>query len=139
MSVEVAPGLEEVAADPDRLDQVLNNLVSNAIKFTQAGGRIALRAYPDPEAGFAVIQVVDNGPGIAAEHLPHLFERFYRVTGTKVAGTGLGLAISQKLVEAMGGKIGVISQPGKGSTFWFTLPYARRPAPEAPPRPEARP
>ncbi|MDB5101921.1 MAG: histidine kinase [Cyanobacteria bacterium RYN_339] len=121
--VEVAPDLALAWADPHRLDQVLNNLLSNAIKFTPRGGRIWLRAAPD-DAGGVIVQVVDTGRGVAAEHLPHLFERFYRVPGAQAPGTGLGLAISQKLVEAMGGRIGVLSEPGHGSTFWFTLPAA---------------
>jgi signal transduction histidine kinase len=124
LTTDIAPGLPLVEADPARLDQVLNNLVSNAIKFTPEEGHIALRAYPAPDGHSAVVQVIDDGPGIAPEHLPHLFERFYRVPGTKATGTGLGLAISKGLVEAMGGRIGVLSELGEGSTFWFTLPFA---------------
>jgi signal transduction histidine kinase len=118
--VEAPADLPPVWADPHRLDQVLNNLLSNAIKFTPKGGRIWLRAARDGDG--VVVQVVDTGVGVPAESLPHLFERFYRVPGSTAPGTGLGLAISQKLVEAMGGRIGVLSEPGKGSTFWFTLP-----------------
>jgi signal transduction histidine kinase len=139
MVVEVDGGLPLLLADPARVDQVLNNLVSNAIKFTPAGGHLALRAYPSPDGGGAVVQVIDDGPGIAPEHLPHLFERFYRVPGATAGGTGLGLAISKGLVEAMNGTIGVISEPGCGTTFWFTLPYAAtlRPAGAVPGEPEA--
>jgi signal transduction histidine kinase len=118
--VEVARDLPLAWADPHRLDQVLNNLMSNAIKYTPRGGRIWLRAVPDGRG--VLVQVIDTGHGIAAEHLPHLFERFYRVPGAQAPGTGLGLAISKKLVEAMGGQIGVLSEPHRGSTFWFTLP-----------------
>ncbi|MNS22231.1 Alkaline phosphatase synthesis sensor protein PhoR [compost metagenome] len=124
MVVEVDGDLPLLLADPARVDQVLNNLVSNAIKFTPAGGHLALRAYPAPDGGGAVVQVIDDGPGIAPEHLAHLFERFYRVPGSAAGGTGLGLAISKGLVEAMNGTIGVISEPGRGTTFWFTLPFA---------------
>jgi signal transduction histidine kinase len=131
MTVEAAPHLAAVFADPGRLDQVLNNLVSNAIKFTPRGGHLALRAYPAPGGQAAVVQVIDDGAGIPAEHLPHLFERFYRVPGSQAPGTGLGLAISKGLVEAMGGTIGVISEPGQGSTFWFTLPFVGAAPPPA--------
>jgi signal transduction histidine kinase len=133
MTVEAAPQLGAIFADPGRLDQVLNNLVSNAIKFTPPGGHLALRAYPAPGGQTAVVQVIDDGAGIPAEHLPHLFERFYRVPGSQAPGTGLGLAISKGLIEAMGGTIGVISEPGQGSTFWFTLPFvAAAPSTAAP-------
>ncbi|MFN3432466.1 MAG: sensor histidine kinase, partial [Candidatus Sericytochromatia bacterium] len=130
MVVEVDDALPPLLADPARVDQVLNNLVSNAIKFTPEGGHLALRAHPAPDGSGAVVQVIDDGPGIAAEHLPNLFERFYRVPGTTAGGTGLGLAISKGLVEAMDGTIGVISEPGRGTTFWFTLPFlaSERPA-----------
>jgi signal transduction histidine kinase len=129
MTVEAVPQLAAVLADPGRLDQVLNNLVSNAIKFTPRGGHLAMRAYPAPGGQAAVVQVIDDGAGIPAEHLPHLFERFYRVPGSQAPGTGLGLAISKGLVEAMGGTIGVISEAGQGSTFWFTLPFVAAAAP----------
>jgi signal transduction histidine kinase len=124
VSLVVEPGraLGPGWADPGRLDQILTNLVSNAIKFTPAGGRIRLRAHRAPDKASIVVEVVDTGPGIPADALSKLFQRFYRVEGTTAPGTGLGLAISRKLVEAMGGTIGVLSEVGRGSTFWFTIP-----------------
>lgn len=129
VTLTLAPDLQPAVADPARLEQILNNLLSNAIKFTPEGGRIELRAYTSDGGREAVVEVIDSGIGIAPEHLAHLFERFYRVKGTNKPGTGLGLPISKKLVEAMGGRIGVISEVGRGSTFWFTLPLMRAGAP----------
>ena len=111
-------------ADRDRLIQVITNLVSNAIKFTERGGeaRVAIRA----ENGFACVEVQDTGRGIPPEDLPRIFERFYRVKahGVERPGTGLGLPISRELVELQGGKIWVTSEVGVGSTFTFTVPMA---------------
>lgn len=109
-------------ADPVRVEQVLTNLVSNAIKFTPRGARIRLTVHAAPDGETLVVQVIDSGPGIAPEALGKLFTRFYRVEGTTAPGTGLGLSIAKRLVEAMGGQIGVVSEVGQGSTFWFTLP-----------------
>ncbi|MFN3430127.1 MAG: sensor histidine kinase, partial [Candidatus Sericytochromatia bacterium] len=97
--------------------------IGNALKFTPEHGRITVTATADGEA--ARVAVSDTGPGIAPTHVPHLFDRFYQAdpgTTRKTGGTGLGLAISKALVEAHGGQIGVLSEPGAGSTFWFTLP-----------------
>jgi signal transduction histidine kinase len=127
-SLAVAPDLPPATADPRRLDQILNNLLSNAIKFTAPGGSVVLQANHSSDHDEILVQVVDTGRGIAPEHMAHLFERFYRVPGSNDApGTGLGLAISRKLVEAMGGRMGVLSEVGKGSTFWFTLPLSLLP------------
>ncbi len=115
-----------VLADPARLRQVLTNLLGNAIKFTQKG-EICLRIEPvatGREGGFVRFSVTDTGIGISADVLPELFTRFRQADASisrRYGGTGLGLAISKQLVEAMGGQIGVTSQPGLGSTFWFTL------------------
>jgi signal transduction histidine kinase len=111
-----------VLADPERLALVLNNLVSNALRHTKAGGRVELRAAPDD--GAVRFEVSDSGEGIAAEHLPKLFERFSRVPGSTPGGTGLGLYICKEIVEAHGGRIGVESDIGHGSIFWFTVPSA---------------
>jgi two-component system OmpR family sensor kinase/two-component system sensor histidine kinase BaeS len=112
-------------ADSDRLAQILRNLIANALRHTPSGGTITLAAQI---AGrFVRITVADTGEGIAAEDLPHVFERFYRgdKSRTRASGsTGLGLAIAKAWVEAMGGKIGVESELGRGSRFWFTLPRA---------------
>lgn len=111
-----------VLADPDRVLQVLSNLLGNAIRFTPRGGGITLAAEADArEVRFSV---ADTGPGIAPEHLPHVFDRFWRAQRARRGGAGLGLAIARGLVEAHGGRIWAESVPGEGSTFTFTLPRA---------------
>ncbi len=117
----------ELAAwiDRGRLRQVLSNLVDNALVHTPAGGSIQLGANAVPEGTAITIQ--DSGPGIPAEHLPHVFDRFYRVDPSRsrtTGGVGLGLAIARQLVEAAGGRISVTSAPGHGTTFVVTLPEA---------------
>jgi two-component system OmpR family sensor kinase len=121
-----APRSIETDGDPDRLHQLLMILLDNAIRHTPSGGRIraAVAATPD---GTARIAVRDDGEGIAAEHLPHIFERFYRADGARgrsSGGTGLGLAIAQAICRAHGGEISVASAPGQGTTFIVTLPGA---------------
>lgn len=119
--------------DPDLLEKVLINLLSNAFKFTPPGAtvRVSLTTEPptdEPEGatGMAVIEVRDNGPGIASEHLPHLFERFYRVRGQgHRKGTGIGLSLARELAELHGGRIEVSSEEGFGSVFSFRLPLGR--------------
>jgi protein-histidine pros-kinase len=113
----------QVMIDPRRVIQVLTNLVDNAIKFTPPGGAITIRTQVVESA--LLTEVCDSGPGIPPESQVRLFKPFSQVdmSSTRHAsGTGLGLTISKALVEAHGGKIGVRSQPGEGSTFWFTLP-----------------
>jgi PAS domain S-box-containing protein len=120
---DVPPRLGLLLADSQRVRQVLVNLVGNAIKFTPEGGSVTLEVTC--EEGFARFEVRDTGIGIAAVDLPKLFQRFGQLDMSATrsrGGTGLGLAISKGLVEAMGGRIGVESTPGVGSTFWFTLP-----------------
>jgi signal transduction histidine kinase len=110
-----------VEADPQRIGQVLFNLVSNALKFTEPKGAITLRARRVD--GTVLCEVADTGIGIGAEELPRLFQRFSQLdAGANRGGTGLGLSISKAIVEAHGGHIGVNSRPGEGSTFYFTLP-----------------
>ena len=131
------PSLAEVAGDPDRLMQAFENLIGNAVKFTPAGGRITLGAAP---AGDAVrFWVSDTGRGIPADELPHVFDRFWRVGDRTQRGAGLGLAITRGIVEAHGGRIWVESQPGRGTTFHFTIPHAAAPRsrPDAKPLPSA--
>jgi PAS domain S-box-containing protein len=109
--------------DPERIGQVLLNLLGNAIKFTPRGGRIDVRVLPEPEE--VRIEVQDSGIGIAEANLPKLFQKFFQIdpsTTREKGGAGLGLSISKALIEAHGGGIGVESQLGSGSTFWFTLP-----------------
>ena len=104
------------------------NLLSNAIKFTPDGGRITVAAATVNGGDFARIAVTDTGIGIAPEDQPKLFKEFSQLDASasrKYEGTGLGLALSRRLVEMQGGTIGVESEIGKGSTFWFTLPQAQ--------------
>jgi signal transduction histidine kinase len=100
---------------------VLANLLGNAIKFMEAGGEVAVRARATPSE--VVLSVVDTGPGVAPEHVPHIFDRFWRADGAeRASGAGLGLAIAKEIVEAHDGRIWVDSVPGQGSVFHFTLP-----------------
>lgn len=114
----------DVLADPDSIRRVLANLVGNALRYTPDSGRIALRARPLPH--HVRFEVQDSGPGIAPEHRDRVFDRFYRIPGHEGpdGGAGLGLAIARDLIEHNGGHIGVESEVGRGSTFWFTLPQA---------------
>jgi signal transduction histidine kinase len=130
---EAYPGLPEVFADPDRLQLVFANLLTNAFRYSRSGDEVLLRALPSQaEAGDGVgrapesvrFEVVDRGPGIPVEHQAALFEKFFRVPGSPTGGAGLGLFIARGIVQAHDGSIGVTSQPGQGSTFWFTMPTA---------------
>ncbi len=118
-----------VLADRQRLQQVLLNLFSNAIKYNRPGGRVTVAAVEMPREGLA-LRVIDDGPGIAADKLERLFTPFERLGAedSAVEGTGLGLALSKSLVEAMGGTLRVESLVGEGSTFVVTLPLAEAPA-----------
>lgn len=111
-----------VEMDPMRIGQVLSNLISNAVKFSRSGATLQICAFQEQD--HLRCEVEDAGEGIAEEDLPRLFERFSQLSAgaRKQGGTGLGLSISKAIVEAHGGAIGVRSQVGKGSTFWFTLP-----------------
>ena len=145
----------EMDYDPEKLQHIVSNLLSNAIKFTQAGGdvyvQLAVGSRPLavgreqaansqlPTANCLLIIVRDNGPGIAPEHLPHIFDRFYQADASATRrgeGTGIGLALTKELVKAMGGEIGVESTLGKGAKFSIRLPIthtapsASQPAPE---------
>ena len=123
LTVDCPDDLPNVLADASRVQQVLVNLLHNAIKFTSSGGQVTLRAVQqDREILFSV---TDTGIGIAAENVTRIFERFYKVDRSRAtSGTGLGLAIARHLVEAHGGRIWVESEVGKGSTFSFTIPKA---------------
>jgi PAS domain S-box-containing protein len=123
LSYEVAAGLPDVLGDRDRLNQVLTNLVGNAVRYTPQGGDIEVRAYAVEKA--VRIDVRDTGIGIDPEDMAHIFERFYRADHPLVQetrGTGLGLSIVKMFVEMHGGRIWVESDPGQGSTFTFILP-----------------
>ncbi|MDN5364722.1 MAG: two-component system, OmpR family, sensor histidine kinase ResE [Eubacteriales bacterium] len=125
LEVEVAPDLPPVLADPDRVMQIVGNLLDNAIRFTPRGGKIGIRAQK--EVGKVRVEVWDTGIGIPAEDLPYVWERFYRAEKSRTrraGGTGLGLAIVKKLVEAHGGQVGIESAPGQGTRVFFTLPVA---------------
>ena len=133
VAAAVAPGTPPLTGDHRAVEQVLTNLVENAVKYCPEGAAITIRAT---EEGAKVrVSVEDSGPGIESKHLPRLFERFYRVDAGRardMGGTGLGLSIVKHLVESMGGMIGVQSAMGRGSTFWFTLPRDARAAASAP-------
>lgn len=122
----VPQGLPPIWGDPVRLGQVLGNLIDNAIRHTPAGGRITVAATVDRER--MTITVADTGDGIAAEHLDHVFERFYRVDAARErtrGGSGIGLSIAKAIVDAHGGRITVRSDgPGAGATFAISLPLA---------------
>jgi two-component system phosphate regulon sensor histidine kinase PhoR len=121
-----SPGLPRASVDPDQLRQILANLLDNALKYTEPGGRVTVSA--EPWEGGVRVTVQDTGVGIPAEHLPRLFERFYRVDKARAreaGGTGLGLSIVKHLVEAHGGEVSVESKRPGGSSFRFTLPAAK--------------
>lgn len=120
-----APAGTVAWVDPGRLRQVVTNLLDNALVHTPAGGRIHLGA--SAADGLVTITVSDTGAGIPLEHLPHVFDRFYRVDPSRsrtTGGVGLGLAIARQLVEASSGRIAVASEPARGTTFTVTLPEA---------------
>ncbi|NJN16572.1 MAG: HAMP domain-containing histidine kinase [Oscillochloris sp.] len=127
LNTAMIPALPAVQADPERVAQMLRNLISNALQHTPAGGTIMLGAELNNPAGQAQIRftVDDTGNGIAPADVPHVFERFYRADkgrARETGGSGLGLAITAQLARLQGGTIGVSSEPGQGARFWFTLP-----------------
>lgn len=124
IQMAVPADLPLVSADYARLERILVNLLSNALKYSDPGTPVCLRAWQ--EEGEVVVAVSDQGRGIAPEDMPHLFQRFYRTADSrKVEGIGLGLFITRMLVEAHGGRIWVKSEVGKGSTFYLTLPVVQ--------------
>jgi signal transduction histidine kinase len=124
----------EAAVEGNRhhLRQVLNNLIDNAIKFTPQDGRITVELDRDDVKNLAILRVRDSGQGIAADDLPHVFERFFRSDRSRpregeTRGTGLGLSICEAVVKSHGGRISVTSDPGKGATFTVSMPLAQNP------------
>jgi signal transduction histidine kinase len=119
LGLDAEPALPLVDVDPERLRQVLNNLLSNALRYTPAGGTVRVR-YAAGDSRQVVLSVEDTGVGIPAEELPHIFDRFYKSKDSR--GTGLGLAIAKSLVTAHDGEISAQSTPGRGTTIRITLP-----------------
>ena len=127
LSTNIADELPEIEADGRRIEQVVANLLDNALNHTPSGGTVTVDVSPDKDG--VLVSVADTGEGIPAEHLPYIFERFYKVDDArsrKTGGAGLGLAIAKQMVELHGGKIWVESESGKGSKFSFTLPGTRQ-------------
>lgn len=121
--IDIPRSLPVVPIDPDKIRQVLANLLSNALKYSPKGGRVDVRVTE--QRGEVVVSVRDSGIGIPKDVLSHLFTKFFRAENSieyGIGGTGLGLALVKQIVELHGGRIGVESQPGLGSTFWFALP-----------------
>jgi two-component system sensor histidine kinase BaeS len=123
LSFEVPTSPIMLPFDRERIVQLLNNLVANALKFTPSGGEVVVDAQDVGDA--AVVEVRDSGPGISPDELPHIFDRFFRGTNVgeaRASGSGLGLAITRSLAEMHGGRIDVTSAPGRGSIFSVRLP-----------------
>ena len=114
----------QVYADAERVNQVVINFVNNAIKYAPESKEIKINI--EKVTDMAKVSVSDKGPGISADKLTHLFDRYYRVdtSGVQYSGLGLGLYISAEIIKKHNGQIGVDSELGKGSTFWFTLPLS---------------
>lgn len=126
-SLEIDPDIkDEIRVDPDRIYEVIGNLISNAVKYTNRGS--ILVKLSQPSKAKVRFEVTDTGPGITREEQNKLFKKFYRAESSvgKTIGTGLGLYISKLLVEKFGGRIGLASEVGKGSKFWFDLPLAEK-------------
>jgi two-component system, OmpR family, sensor histidine kinase BaeS len=127
LETRLPDGLPPVMADEHRIGQVLTNLVGNALQYSQKGGKVTISAKE--EDGFVLFSVSDTGIGIDAEHIEHVFDRFYRVDKSRsraAGGSGIGLTIARYLIQAHGGRIWAESPgEGQGSTFTFTLPLAR--------------
>ncbi len=126
LEVSASESALPVKVDSSRITQVLTNLLGNALQYTPAGGRVTIRTWA--EGREALVSIHDTGAGVAPEHLPHLFERFYRVDKSRSrasGGSGIGLTIARHLVEAHGGRIWAESAgAGQGSTFTVALPLA---------------
>jgi two-component system sensor histidine kinase BaeS len=122
LETSIADGLDTVPGDARRLEQVVQNLTANALRHTPSGGRVTWQAFGD--GGDVVLRVTDTGEGIGPEHLPHVFDRFYKADPARAdgTGTGLGLSIVKAIVERHGGRVSVTSTRGAGTTFDVCLP-----------------
>jgi NtrC-family two-component system sensor histidine kinase KinB len=120
---EVEAGLPEVAVEPQQIFHVFSNFVSNGVKYSRTGEEVVISARRDDQGGVR-FSVTDHGPGIPLQYQPRMFEKFFRVPGRDSHGVGLGLAIVREIVTAHDGRVGLSSQPGKGSEFFFVLPAA---------------
>jgi signal transduction histidine kinase len=128
VGLDVPAGLPRVTADPERLRQVLSNLISNAVKYSPGGDSVLVRAR-QPAGGHVQIEVIDHGLGIPHDQMNRLFQKFERVRTeqhSRIGGTGLGLYICRLIVEGHGGRIWAESEPGMGSTFFVLLPLDPR-------------
>jgi two-component system phosphate regulon sensor histidine kinase PhoR len=136
LSSECAENAPEFEADALRIEQVLNNLVDNAVKYTEAGGSVSLKALPCD--GGIEFCVGDTGMGITPQDLPHIFERFYRVDRARsrdLGGTGLGLSIVKHIVQLHGGSVRAESRFGEGTSIFLRLPLVQSPAAHSTPQP----
>lgn len=126
LGIQIPSDIPKISGDEKYLAQVFSNLVGNAVKFSPPGSKITVIADRDADPAKVLFSVSDNGPGIPAEEIPFIFNRYYRAKGVRehTDGTGLGLSIARHIVEAHGGHIRVSSREGKGTTFLFTLPAA---------------
>lgn len=132
LEVEVPDGLPAVDVDPDRISQVLGNLLDNALRHTPPGGEVRVRIEPTEHESLVRATIRDTGPGVPEEHLPNVFERFYRADRSRTrigGGSGIGLAVVKQLVEAHGGQVWVESPPGQGAVFGLVLPTGGSDAP----------
>jgi signal transduction histidine kinase len=130
INTQIEKEADEVLIDTGRLRQVLHNYLSNALKFTPDGGRIAVRLKAEGKDDFC-LEISDTGIGIGEEDIPRLFSAFQQLDATsakRFEGTGLGLALTKRIVESQGGRVGVTSRPGEGSTFFAVLPRVPRKA-----------
>jgi len=127
IQLSLVPGCPSILVDPTRIEQVLNNLLSNALRYTPSGGKIELSLKTDAQA--VKITIHDNGPGISEQALPHIFERFFRADRSRnrsEGGSGLGLAIALQIAELHGGRLTADNAPQGGAVFTLSLPWARQ-------------
>jgi signal transduction histidine kinase len=123
LNLEMAPDLPKVWIDPQRLEQVIGNVLDNALRYTKENGTISVNGIS--QEGGAYISIADNGSGVPKEEIGKIFDRFWRNEKSRArsnGGAGLGLAIAKQLIEAQGGKIGAENVPGGGLKIWFVLP-----------------